>query len=151
MYYSGIVTKQGKRPVFEFPDCPGCQTVAAPGESLKSLEGRASESLASWLERKLLTGEAPPRPGSRKGKQLFVEVPPKLALKLSLRWARQDRGLTQTQLAKKLGVSQQQVAMLEKPKSNPTIETLEKAARALEVRLIVQLEPGTRPQSGRLS
>ena len=53
---------------------------------------------------------------------------------------RTKAGLTQAQLARKAKVSQQQIAKLEHPDSNPTIETLERVARALGARLNVAIE-----------
>jgi transcriptional regulator with XRE-family HTH domain len=47
-----------------------------------------------------------------------------------LRHARQQSGLSQAQLGKRLGVSQAAVAKLEQPTSNPTVQTLARALRA---------------------
>jgi transcriptional regulator with XRE-family HTH domain len=44
--------------------------------------------------------------------------------------ARLEARLSQTQLAQRLGVSQTAVAKLERPGSNPTVETLDGALRA---------------------
>lgn len=74
---------------------------------------------------------------------LWVDVPAKLAAKLYLRWARHDQGRTQAQLAVRAHVSPQMIAKMEKPDYNPTIETLEKVAKALGTRLLLSLE---RPQ-----
>ena len=53
--------------------------------------------------------------------------------------ARAEAGLTQQQLARRLGVSQAAIARLERPAANPTIATLERVLRAtgreLELRL----------------
>ena len=65
----------------------------------------------------------------------------RLAVKLYLRWERADAGLTQTELAKRAGVTQQAIAKLEHPSANPTIETLEKVAAALGVRVEVAFRP----------
>jgi predicted transcriptional regulator len=43
---------------------------------------------------------------------------------------REDLGLTQPELAKLAGVSQPAIAQLESPDSNPTIDTLNRVARA---------------------
>ena len=66
---------------------------------------------------------------------LWVPVEPKLAVKLELRWMREDLGLTQAELAKLAGVSQPAIAQLESPDSNPTIDTLNRAARAMGAQL----------------
>jgi transcriptional regulator with XRE-family HTH domain len=80
-----------------------------------------------------------------------------LAAALAVRWARQDAGLTQGELGKRAGVTQQQIAKLEDPDENPSLETLEKIARALGRGLNVTLEsvarisipPAPRVVSGR--
>lgn len=51
--------------------------------------------------------------------------------------ARRDAGLTQAELARRLGISQPAVAQLERFDSNPRIETLERALRAVGVELVI--------------
>lgn len=61
-----------------------------------------------------------------------------------IRRARHDAGLTQQQLAVRLGISQAAVAQLERASANPTIGTLERALRATDHRLelrAVRAEP----------
>lgn len=48
----------------------------------------------------------------------------------TLRRARLDAGLTQAQLAERLGVTQPTVAALERPGANPRVRTLERALAA---------------------
>ncbi len=121
MRYPAIITKEGKKTLASFPDCPGCQTEADP--------------------RHLLLGRVPPQPSTRKprGRVLWIEVPAGLAVKLLIRWARNEAGLTQAQLAKRAKVTQQMIAKLENPNYNPTLEALEKVASALGARLEVNL------------
>ena len=56
-----------------------------------------------------------------------------------VRRARTDAGLTQAQLAKRLGVTQAALARLERPGSNPTIATLDRVLRAAGRRLDMRL------------
>lgn len=134
MRYPAVVSKEGNFTLAFLHDCPGCQTQADPGERI---EEQAAEALQGWLEAHLLDGEAPPRASRRapkvgkREKILWVEVPLRLAVKLVLRWARQDAGLTQAQLAKLAGLSQSVVARLEAPDSNPTVETLDRVFSVL--------------------
>ena len=53
--------------------------------------------------------------------------------------ARADAGLTQQQLARRLGVTQAAVARLERPAANPTIATLERVLRAIGCELELRL------------
>jgi DNA-binding XRE family transcriptional regulator/predicted RNase H-like HicB family nuclease len=139
MRYAAVITKERKSTLAEFPDCPGCQTEADPGESIGA---QATDALTGWLETHLLSGEVPPRPSARpKGKVLWVDVPASVAVKVALRWARTDAGLTQAELAKRAHVTQQAIAKLEHPDANPSIETLEKVAKALGVRLEIDFRP----------
>jgi transcriptional regulator with XRE-family HTH domain len=67
-----------------------------------------------------------------------------LAASLAIRWARNDARLSQAKLASLARVSQQQIAKLEDPDENPTLETLEKVARALGLTLDVSLHAAPR-------
>jgi predicted RNase H-like HicB family nuclease/DNA-binding XRE family transcriptional regulator len=143
MRYPAIVKKDGRHLVALFPTAPGCQT---QGDSEAQMQRRAAEALQGWLEAQLQERRVPPRPGrarAAKGDRLiFVTVPAQLAVRLWLVWARVDAGLSQAKLARRAGVSQQAIAKLEHPDSNPTIATLERVARALGTRLRVSLDRG---------
>src|SRR2546425_7747354 len=132
MRYPAVVTEEGKNVLAEFPTCPGCQTFAPPGHDI---EDEAKEALELWLGTHLQERRLPPRPPrifkARKGTVLWVSVEPKLAVKLELRWMRDDLGLTQAELARLAGVSQPAIAQLESPDSNPTIDTLNRVAGAM--------------------
>jgi len=139
MRYPAAITREGKNTLAEFPDCPGCQTFARPGESI---EAQAADVLQGWLESELLEGRTPPMPRQRLPRGgIWVEVPPLLAIRIAIKRARTAAGLTQAQLAKRVGVTQPAIAALEHPDSNPTLQTLEKVARALGANLQVSLEP----------
>jgi transcriptional regulator with XRE-family HTH domain len=60
-----------------------------------------------------------------------------------IRDARRQAGLTQAELAARMGTTQSAVARLERPDSNPRVATLEAALRAAGHRL--QLEAPARP------
>ena len=61
-----------------------------------------------------------------------------------LKEARRQAGLTQAQLARRLGVSQAAVAKLERPGANPTVDTLDDALWATGHRLTLDA-PVRRP------
>jgi DNA-binding XRE family transcriptional regulator/predicted RNase H-like HicB family nuclease len=140
MEYVATLAKEGRKTLIDFPDCPGCQTFADPGEDVEAV---AREALQGWLEVHLERGDAPPRPRGKVGesKALPVRIAPALAIALQLRWRRQELGLSQAQLGTRLGVTRQQVALLEKPTANLRVTTLARAAEALEMELDVALAP----------
>jgi DNA-binding XRE family transcriptional regulator/predicted RNase H-like HicB family nuclease len=159
MHYDAFVRREGKHLLAEFPDCPGCQTFTDSGDGLAEA---AQEALEGWLEAHLVGRQVPPRPSEHTrapvgAKLARVPVRAGLAAALAVRWARQDAGLTQGELGKRAGVTQQQIAKLEDPDENPSLETLEKIARALGRGLNVTLEsvarisipPAPRVVSGR--
>jgi predicted RNase H-like HicB family nuclease/DNA-binding XRE family transcriptional regulator len=146
MRYDAYVQREGKHLLAEFPDCPGCQTFA---DSADDLAAAAHEALEGWLEAHLIDGEVPPRPvvrsGAPAGKALGrISVRIGLAVALTIRWARQDRGLSQKALGDLAGVKQQQIAKLENPDENPTLETIEKVAKALGLSVTLGLEDADR-------
>ena len=134
MRYPAVITTEGKFTLAHFPSCPGCQTQADPGEDIAA---QATEALEGWLEAHLIAGDAPPRPPKRapKGRVLWVEVSAVIAAKLTIRWARQDAGLSQAQLAKRVGMAQQMIAKLEHPDYTPGLAVLERVLRALGFRI----------------
>ena len=127
MVYIARIETEGDAVLVSFPDCPGCQTF---GENMDQALASAHEALAGWLETQLQEGDLPPRPAFR-GDGVAVRVPAALGLKLQLRWARADAGLSQSQLAKRLGVTQQMIGKLEHPDYEPSITRLEEAVKAL--------------------
>jgi predicted RNase H-like HicB family nuclease/DNA-binding XRE family transcriptional regulator len=138
--YRATLAREGRSTLIEFPDCPGCVTFAERKREIRSV---AREALEGWLEAHLAGGDVPPKPsvirkvsGTR---DIAVSINPLLAVRLQIRWARQDRGLSQSGLGDLLGVSRQQVALLEAPDGNPTIRTLEHAAQALGMELAIEL------------
>ena len=145
MEYIAQLTKDGRRTSITFPDCPGCQTFADRRDEIDSV---AREALEGWLETNLVTGDLPPLPsahparGAKSRDQLRrITIDAALALRLTLRWARHARGLSQGELAKLTGVSRQQISLLEAPDTNPTLMTLQKVAAALGMDLQISLIP----------
>lgn len=143
MHYVATITREGRHWLAEFPDAPGCQTFA---ESEKDLRAMAQEALEGWLRAHLVTGDVPERPRRRvlNAKAWAVPVGASLSVAVQLRWARHGAGLSQAETARLAGVSQQQIAKLENPKSNPSVETVAKVCRALGVPLDVTIGASTR-------
>jgi len=135
MRYHVKVERDGRYWTVLFTDAPGCSTY---GTTRIKAMAAAREALEGWLEAHLVDGRSPPRPAERRRGET-VDVDPQLSMAVTFRWARQDAGLTQAELARRVGVSQQQIAKLERPGANPSIATLRKVAEALGFRLELRL------------
>ena len=136
MQYTAIVAREGKYQVAIFPDAPGCQTQADPGEKI---EDQAAEALHGWIAATLSSGQVAPLPRRRtapKGaRAIKVKVPFRLAVKVLLRWGRHEAGLTQTELAQPV------IARMENPDQNITLETIERVADALGMEIELRRRP----------
>ena len=136
MHYHAKLEREGQDWNAIFIDAPGCATFASSRPKALAV---AKEAVEGWLEAHLLDGRAPARPAASARGAEPIEIDPQLAVAVALRWARQDAGLTQAQVASRLGVSQQQIAKLERPGANPSIATLRKVAEALGMRVHLEL------------
>jgi DNA-binding XRE family transcriptional regulator len=113
-------------------------------ETRHDLRDTARKALERWLETHLADGDVPPKPSAELPRMpgrppITVSVSPLLAVRLQIRWGRHERGLSQADLGDLLGVSRQQIALLEAPDGNPTIRTLQRAAQALGMELAIEL------------
>ena len=70
----------------------------------------------------------------------YKRLEPKYRLISQLIGVRVKKGLTQKDLAKKLGTKQSAIARLESGNYNPTLEFLQKTAKALGTKLVINFE-----------
>jgi DNA-binding XRE family transcriptional regulator/predicted RNase H-like HicB family nuclease len=142
MLYLARITHEGNATLADFPDCPGCQTFARAPLTIDAI---ASDALHGWLEATLDTGQPVPHPRSRltlqKGERaLPVQVSPALAARIALRWARDEAGMSQAEVAARMGVSPQAVSRVERSAGDASITTLARYAAALGARLSVRID-----------
>lgn len=83
------------------------------------------------LEKELLTDKEVQRE--------FDKLAPRYAVISALIRARIAKGLTQKELAQKIGTKQSAIARLESGNSNPSLSFLEKVASAIGNKLIIQV------------
>jgi antitoxin HicB len=142
MQYLAKLTREGRHWLVSFPDCPGCQTFGSTKDEALAL---AADALDGWLETELDAGEVPPRPRAHRG-GVPIDVRAGLDVAIQIRWLRDQLALTQAELAKRVGVSQQQIAKLERASSNPTIRTLVELTDKVGGRVVIEVAPppGTR-------
>jgi len=143
MRFPAIVTEKNGESLAEFKGLAGCQ---ARADSPAGILPNAQAALDRWLAAELRARRTPPRPPRRghllkRERLLWVPVAPEVALPVLLRWARTEAGLTQSDLATRLRVSQPRIARLELPGANPSLETIRRLAAALNLRLELAFIP----------
>jgi antitoxin HicB len=137
--YPARITRQGGGGyLVEFPDLPGCLT---EGDTLDDALAAGAEALSGWLFVAIKANQDVPVPSVRRGRNYHLLEPDlDVTLPLLILWARKSRGLTQSQMARTLGVTQQAYRKLEIPgKSNPRLTTLSRLCDALG--LTLELRP----------
>jgi len=135
--YTAIIKKSNSVYLVEFPDIPSINTY---GETIHDALNNAKEALNGCLESDFERGFKLPKPGKNKSKHGYaIEVEPHISLAYQLRKIR--NGMTQSQIAKKLGISYQAYQKLENPrKCNPTVKTLEKVSEVFGKSLVISLK-----------
>lgn len=136
--YQAKIKKDGKAYSVEFPDLPGCLSM---GTTLDEAKEMAADALSLYLEEARDPKWEVPKPKNRKGKDYFwIQPDTTVGIPLLLRQKRLESGFSQSQLAKKLGMTTQQLQKLETPgKSNPTVKTLSKISEILNTNLEINL------------
>lgn len=74
-------------------------------------------------------------------RQAYEAIAPEFALASAIITARRQAGLTQAELAERIGTKQPYVARLEAGTNNPSYKTLERIAEATGSRLHISFEP----------
>lgn len=125
----------------EFPDHPNIITYGTDRDHAIEM---ASEALNATLEtefdRNLPLPDPSSRPRTRKGQEsVFVHLAPEVRTAFLLRVWREEAGLSQGQLARRLGISTQAYQRMERPgRSNLTVATLDRIASALGKHLVLE-------------
>ena len=80
-----------------------------------------------------------PQPSQPQRGQHIVALPPLVALKLAIYQAMRDQGLSQSELAKRLGCDSRQVRRLLDLDHNSRLDLLSEALEALGKRLVIEV------------
>lgn len=120
-----------------FADLPEALT---GGDDLNDTRVQAADCLAEALAGRIARGERIPVPSKLKRGQYPISVPLYLAPKLALYLAMRDGGMRNTELAKRLGVSETVVRRMLDPKHNTKPERIQAALAALGKRIVVRFE-----------
>ena len=137
-YYARITKQKDKSYLVDFPELPGCLT---EGKNLNEAKENAKEALNGWLASNCDRNLNIPNPKTKKAKNYYlIDVNVQIAFAITLRKIRRKKRLSQAQVAKRLGITQQAYAKLEIPlKTNPSLSTLQKLSDALDVELLFDL------------
>ena len=120
-----------------FPDLPEALT---GGSDLADTFSQAADCLAEAIVGRIVRGDDIPLPSKPKRGQHLISVPLLLAPKLALYLAMREGGITNTEVARRLGVSETVVRRMLNPKHVTTPERIQAALLALGKRIVVGFE-----------
>jgi antitoxin HicB len=129
--------KNGKGFHVRFPDLPEALT---GGDDFADTLIQAADCLAEAIAGRIARGGEIPSPSKPKRGQHLVSVPLYLAPKLALYLAMRERGLRNTGLARRLGVSETVVRRMLDPKHHTKPDRIKAALAALGKRIVVTFE-----------
>jgi antitoxin HicB len=120
-----------------FPNFPEALT---GGGDLEDTLVQAADCLAEALAGRMARGDEIPQPSKAKRGQHLIGVPLYLAPKLALYLAMRERRLPNTEVARRLGVSETVVRRMLDPKHATKPEKIQAALAALGKRIVVTFE-----------
>jgi len=132
-----IRENNGKGFHVRFPDIPEALT---GGEDLNDTIVQATDCLAEAMAGRIRRGDPIPTPSLPKRGHRLIGVPLCLAPKLALYLTMRERKMPNTELAKRLGVSETVVRRLLDPRHNTKPERIQAALAALGKRIVVRFE-----------
>jgi len=137
--YPASILREGNGKGFHvrFPDLPEALT---GGDDLEDTLLQAADCLAEAIAGRIARGDEIPAPSQAKRGQHLVSVPLYLAPKLALHLAMRERRIPNTELAKRLGVSETVVRRMLNPKHDTRPEKIQAALIALGKRIVVSFE-----------
>src|SRR5690349_7601247 len=136
-YPAAFRRDENGRPVVSFPDFPGAHT---DGKDMHEAMEEAIDCLGSVLAGRMAGKSTIPPPSRLKRGQRLVPVPLWIAGKLALYHAVHDRGLSNSELARRLGVRETVVRRMLDPDHETKSEKLHAALDVLGKRIVVAIE-----------
>ena len=139
MSYPAEITqhREGKDWVARFPDLKGTNTGA---DTLDGALDEAADRLGSYLAMLIANRKPIPEPSVAQGKQRLIAVPLWIAPKVALYRALQEQGISNSELARRLGVRETIVRRMLDPDHATKSARLEGALRAVGKRLLVAID-----------
>ncbi len=134
---SFLPEEQGEGFHVRFTDLPEALT---GGDDFDDTFVQAADCLAEAIAGRIARGDEIPLPSKPKRGQHLISVPLQLAPKLALYLAMRESGIPNTELARRLGVSETVVRRMLNPKHATKPERIQAALRALGKRIVVGFE-----------
>jgi antitoxin HicB len=125
------------RPVVSFTDFPEAHT---DGRDLREAVEEAIDCLGSAIAFRIAEKKEIPRPSPLKRGQRMIPVPLWIAGKLALYLAMREKGVSNSELARRLGVRETVVRRMLDPDHETRSERLQSALEALDKRIVVALD-----------
>jgi len=125
------------RPVVSFPDFPGAHT---DGKDMREAVEEAIDCLGSVIAALIAKRSAIPAPSALKRGQRLIPVPLWIAGKLALYLAVREQGISNAELARRLGVRETVVRRMLDPDHETKSEKLQAALDVLGKRIVVAVE-----------
>ena len=126
-----------KRPVVSFPDFPEAYT---DGKDMQEAFDEAIDCLGSVIAHRMCEKLPIPLPSPLKRGRRLVPVPLWIAGKLALYLAMRERRVSNSELARRLGVRETVVRRMLDPDHHSKVEKLQGALEALGKRIVVAVE-----------
>jgi antitoxin HicB len=136
-YPARFRTDEAGRTLVLFPDFPHAATDGAT--AVEAME-EAIDCLGSVIAFAMFDKEDVPRPSAPKRGQRMVPVPLWIAPKLALYWRMRELGLSNSALARKLGVGETVVRRMLNPDHATKADKIQAALGALGKRFLMVLE-----------
>lgn len=137
MHYPVVLTPASNETVVAtFPDVPEAHTV---GGDERAALARAPDALETALAIYVDERRDLPRPRRPRKGQLTVPLPPMAAAKLAIYQAMREKGVSQVELARRLGCDPKDIRRLLDIMHRSRLDRLEAALAALGKRLVVEI------------
>src|SRR5580700_7224988 len=136
-YPASFLSEDRKGFHVRFPDFPEALT---GGDDLEDTQVQAADCLAEAIAGRIARGDEIPEPSEAKRGQHLISVPLYLAPKLALYLAMRERRLPNTELSKRLGVSETVVRRMLNPRHHTKPEKIQAALAVLGKRIVVTFE-----------
>ncbi len=136
-YPARFLPDEDGRLMVSFPDFPACHT---DGKDLHEAVEEAIDCLGSVIASRIAEKEAIPIPSRIKRGQRLVPVPLWIAGKLALYLTMRERGISNSALARRLGIRETVVRRMLDPDHETKSEKLQAALDALGKRMVMAVE-----------